>query len=1452
MTSSDPRKKSLASRLLAKFTGNVDLHNEVERARSVGMAADAYALDRANGLPFEESRRHLDALAEAFREAQLPVIEIYRTALRDKQDAALLRYLVAEYEEQYKESKPPREVVELFWALTVAEPSDLTHFYRLFEHYRTSDEPSTLVRLEEQIVQRVKKIRSGQLPQGPDPAANEEIFQLAVADLSQTYADMGRVDADASVVYEAQVGFEPNDNATILWLSRCYRQALRHDSEALSIYEKAFVLEPDDPALRRVLVDSYLEQGEPEKAIVLMESLFQRASDDFGLLTRIVHYYRSRYLLNESSIQRFKEYAAIRPDDIELHRMIAEYCAMRQDLSTEAAGYYKRALPGPVGDGVYHQLLARHYIQRSAWDQAVEILEPLRRAGLLVGDALLANATARAQLGMIDPESALIYERALAAGSRSKLLYNTLSLAYIRMKRLDATALLHFEATIALDSHTPWGYLGVAAYYFRLDEPQNAYLFATQHVNYNPADSGGRRLAGFCLGRLLTADAIEQILHLADDVVVEILLAAFDETGSDARILLPLAQRLPRLFGQDAEMRRVFEALRQLYPNDPVVLDTLREICRKAGDGAAESELDRTLALLSYTAEPQSVLARGTAKLKAIVQEALKRQCAQALQRKSLSREDEEVLRLAVDAELATPDVYRRLALLCADRNETGAEVIGFYEKALAHNPELLALRHLLLQSYIAVGRYTLVFAQATDLLLSTPYNGIVLNLVVQCLMHEGAYDPDLHELIKTHYEHRISDAKTTLAYALFNYRAGRLDREALIVYERALEHAAPEQAMLLRAALARCYELNDEPQKALEVYQRILTEIPDDLQILRRLALNSIQAGDTRDRAHDELIRAALQDGPYDLDLYLKLADFYINRRNPIITQFLIDRISENSPDAMPRVLPLLEKAMRMGLGGPALTIQLAEYYFLDGKKAKALRLLGQLGQLNQRQAEAAVQLYNIMLAQDGDDLEVRRRRGETLAQMGVTLQAVEDLTLYWEEQGKHRPLPVEFIQVLERFLAESTTVHPRLLMLLARSFYRAGRYNDCIRLCQRVLKQMRHHPDALFHLGIAYYQRKEWDQARRVLLSMHDRRPDVIEWLYRLACDYQRVDDIDNAREVLNAILWQNNDFRDCRERDMILAKRQWGGVEGKRSSLPKQAKRLGLSGQGRYDLVSELGRSPLATVYKAYDRELDEIVALKVLASSLASNSRAAGIFLEEARRAKKLQHPGLLRIRDIHSEGDSIFLNLEYCERGHVLRALAHGAGGFNQTVYWIQMAAEALTFAHQHDLLHGNLRPENVLVTGLGATRVCDFGLHRLYANPAIFTPRIVVRQPLYTAPEVLLGEPVSRSADIYSFGAVAYAILSGAPPFTGGDLEQRHLNEPPRPLAKVPEQLNEAVLNCLEKSPRDRPSDLRELVKMFQSHRAEQSRSGTLSGSLNSATGWARRAATAALTTDSN
>jgi TolB-like protein/Flp pilus assembly protein TadD len=256
------------------------------------------------------------------------------------------------------------------------------------------------------------------------------------------------------------------------------------------------------------------------------------------------------------------------------------------------------------------------------------------------------------------------------------------------------------------------------------------------------------------------------------------------------------------------------------------------------------------------------------------------------------------------------------------------------------------------------------------------------------------------------------------------------------------------------------------------------------------------------------------------------------------------------------------------------------------------------------------------------------------------------------------------------------------------------------------------------------------------------------------------------------------------------------------------------------GRYRIEHELGRGGMALVFLAHDLRHDRPVAVKVIRHEIAT-SLGRDRFLREIAIAARLRHPNIMPLYDSGDVDGALYFVMPY-EPGKSLRArLAAGTPmGVADVVSILRDVARALAHAHEQGVVHRDIKPDNVLLSG-GAAVVADFGIAKALTVAAT-TPDAgamtvagtVIGTPAYMAPEQATGDPrTDHRADVYSFGCLAYEMLSGTPPFAGATSHQiisAHLSERPRPVAEqradVPEALSALVSRCLEKDPAARPA----------------------------------------------
>ena len=259
-----------------------------------------------------------------------------------------------------------------------------------------------------------------------------------------------------------------------------------------------------------------------------------------------------------------------------------------------------------------------------------------------------------------------------------------------------------------------------------------------------------------------------------------------------------------------------------------------------------------------------------------------------------------------------------------------------------------------------------------------------------------------------------------------------------------------------------------------------------------------------------------------------------------------------------------------------------------------------------------------------------------------------------------------------------------------------------------------------------------------------------------------------------------------------------------------------RLRASLADRYRIERELGAGGMATVYLAQDLKHDRKVAIKVLREELAA-SLGADRFLREIHVAAQLQHPHVLTLIDSGAADGFLYYVMPYVE-GETLRAKLVRDGEFPvaDAVRILREVADALAYAHAHGLVHRDVKPENIMLSGRHAL-VMDFGVAKAVSEATgrqtLTTVGVALGTPSYMAPEQATADPhVDHRADIYALGIIAYELLAGRPPFTGNTPQQviaAHVTQPPdavsRHRAAVPAPLAELVMRCLEKKPADRP-----------------------------------------------
>ncbi|HYU28070.1 MAG TPA: protein kinase [Gemmatimonadales bacterium] len=261
--------------------------------------------------------------------------------------------------------------------------------------------------------------------------------------------------------------------------------------------------------------------------------------------------------------------------------------------------------------------------------------------------------------------------------------------------------------------------------------------------------------------------------------------------------------------------------------------------------------------------------------------------------------------------------------------------------------------------------------------------------------------------------------------------------------------------------------------------------------------------------------------------------------------------------------------------------------------------------------------------------------------------------------------------------------------------------------------------------------------------------------------------------------------------------------------------------------YEIVDELGRGGMAIVFKAKEKQLDREVAIKVLPFSLAFDKEFVERFQREARTSARLEHPNIIPIYRVGKSGRVIYFVMKFL-RGKPLSNILGARGSLPPAEIRKILAdvARALAYAHKKEIVHRDIKPDNIMFDEHGHAVVTDFGIAKAASGGKLTGTGMSIGTPHYMSPEQAKAQPLDGRSDIYSLGVVAYQCLTGSVPYDGEDsfsIGYKHIMEEiPTPPLENPEkrQLFEVVKKMMAKTPAQRFQNADELVSVLEGGRS--------------------------------
>ena len=287
------------------------------------------------------------------------------------------------------------------------------------------------------------------------------------------------------------------------------------------------------------------------------------------------------------------------------------------------------------------------------------------------------------------------------------------------------------------------------------------------------------------------------------------------------------------------------------------------------------------------------------------------------------------------------------------------------------------------------------------------------------------------------------------------------------------------------------------------------------------------------------------------------------------------------------------------------------------------------------------------------------------------------------------------------------------------------------------------------------------------------------------------------------------------------------------------------------GDYELLEQIGRGGQGVVFRARQKSLNRIVALKVIGLGHWATEAHLKRFRLEAEAAARLEHPGIVPIHEVGERDGSCYFSMKFVEGGQLDEVVRCTPMSIRQTAELIVKVARTVHYAHEHGILHRDIKPGNILLDAKGEPHLTDFGLARLVETESTVTRTMeVLGTPSYMAPEQAVGNnaAVSSVTDVYGLGAVLYQLLTGQPPFAGGTTYETIKllldTEPRQPRLvnpKIDRDLSTICLKCLEKDPKRRYSSALALAEDLERWLKHEPIQGRRTGIFARGKKWVRR-----------